>query len=70
VIAGLDCTLFADVADFTWEGADEMDPVSGDGWDELDDSKLVRSVIADEPLPSALGALGHDARIGFCNFTN
>ena len=58
MIAGLDCTLFADVADFTWEGADEMDPVSGDGWDELDDSKLVRSVIADEPLATPTQANG------------
>src|SRR5258708_34319183 len=35
VVGGLDCTLFADAADFTWQGSDEMDPVSGDGWPEL-----------------------------------
>jgi hypothetical protein len=29
VVGGLDCTFFADAAEFTWEGSDEMDPVSG-----------------------------------------
>jgi transposase len=31
VVGGLDCTLFPDAVEFTWEGSDEMDPVSGDG---------------------------------------
>jgi hypothetical protein len=35
VAAGLDCTLHTDAAEFTWEGSDEMDRVSGDGWVEL-----------------------------------
>jgi hypothetical protein len=38
VDGGFDCTFFTDaVVDFTWQGNDEMDPVSGDGWAELDD---------------------------------
>jgi len=27
-------------ADFTWSGADEMDPVTGRGWVELEDASL------------------------------
>jgi len=28
VVGDLDCTLFADAVDFTWQGSDEMDPSS------------------------------------------
>ena len=46
VISGLDCTLFAAAADFTWQGSDEMDPVSGDGWAELDDDGTINGEIS------------------------
>src|SRR5258708_17894147 len=46
VVGGLDCTLFADAADFTWQGSDEMDPVSGDGWAELDDDGTINGEIS------------------------
>jgi hypothetical protein len=46
VIGGLDCTLFAPAADFTWQGSDEMDPVSGDGWAELDDDGTINGEIS------------------------
>src|SRR5258708_16594080 len=45
-VAGLHCTLFADAADFTWQGSDEMDPVSGDGWAELDDDGTINGEIS------------------------
>ena len=46
VVGGLDCTLFADAADFTWQGSDEMDPVCGDGWAELDDDGTINGEIS------------------------
>ena len=45
VVGGLDCTLLTDAADFTWQGSDEMDPVSGDGWAELDDDGTISGEI-------------------------
>ncbi len=35
VTGGLDCDLSRDDAEFTWQGHDEMDPVSGAGWAEI-----------------------------------
>jgi hypothetical protein len=46
VVGGLDCTLYADAAEFTWEGNDEMDPVSGDGWAELDQDGTINGEIS------------------------
>lgn len=46
VEAGLDCSLYTDAAEFTWEGSDEMDHVSGDGWAELDDDGTVTGEIS------------------------
>jgi hypothetical protein len=46
VVGGLDCTFFADAADFTWQGSDEMDPVSGDGWAELDHDGTINGEIS------------------------
>jgi hypothetical protein len=37
---------FADAADFTWQGSDEMDPVSADGWAELDDDGTINGEIS------------------------
>ena len=45
VIAGLDCILYSDAAEFTWEGHDEMDPASGDGWAELDQDATITGEI-------------------------
>ena len=36
IVGGLDCTLYPDAAEFTWDGSDEMDPVSRDGWAGLE----------------------------------
>jgi len=46
VVGRLDCTLVADAADFTWQGSDEMDPVSGDGWVELHDDGTINGEIS------------------------
>jgi len=46
VVGGLDCTLYTDAAEFTWEGSDEMDRVSGDGWAELDDDGTINGEIS------------------------
>jgi hypothetical protein len=46
VIGGIDCTLYTDAAEFTWQGHDEMDPVSGDGWAELDDDGTISGEIS------------------------
>jgi len=46
VVGDLDCTLFADAVDFTWQGFDEMDPVFGDGWAELDDDGTINGEIS------------------------
>src|SRR5258705_530189 len=45
VVGGLDCTLFADAADFTWQGFDEMDPASRDGWFKRDDDSTINGKI-------------------------
>jgi hypothetical protein len=45
VVGGIDCTLYADAAEFTWEGHDEMDEASGDGWAELDDNDTIHGEI-------------------------
>jgi hypothetical protein len=37
VTAGLDCHYSSAAADFTWQGADEMDEASGDGLALLED---------------------------------
>lgn len=46
VLGGLNCTLYTDAAEFTWEGSDEMDRVSGDGWAELDDDGTINGEIS------------------------
>ena len=42
----LDSTLFADAADFTSQGFDEMDPVSRDGWAEPDHDGTINGEIS------------------------
>jgi len=43
--AALDCGLGQNGVHFTWDGADEGDQVSGDGWAELqDDGSLVGEI--------------------------
>ena len=37
VACGIDCDFSDDNAEFTFQGHDEMDEVSGGGWAELDD---------------------------------
>jgi hypothetical protein len=44
--ADLDCTLYADAVEFTWEGHDEMDPASGDGWAEIEDKGTINGEIS------------------------
>src|SRR6266487_4410106 len=46
VVGGLDCTLYTDAAEFTWQGHDEMDPASGDGWAELDNDGTINGEIS------------------------
>jgi hypothetical protein len=45
VIGSLHCRETADGADFTWEGNDEMDQASGDGWAELQKDGLLTGKI-------------------------
>ena len=43
--AALDCAYTPSGFDFTWDGADEGDQVSGDGWAELqDDGSLLGEI--------------------------
>jgi hypothetical protein len=37
VTGGLDCDYTGESVEFTWQGHDEMDETSGDGWAELED---------------------------------
>jgi hypothetical protein len=57
VIAGLDCDLAPDSAEFTWSGHDEMDEASGDGWAELQaDGSLEGEIAFDNGDESAFKA--------------
>jgi hypothetical protein len=38
VTGGLDCDYTGKGVDFTWQGHNEMDEASGDGWAELEDN--------------------------------
>jgi hypothetical protein len=37
VTGSLDCDYTSESVEFTWQGHDEMDEASGDGWAELED---------------------------------
>ncbi|MDW8265147.1 MAG: hypothetical protein RMJ52_07420 [Gemmataceae bacterium] len=42
VVCGIDCDISDDDAEFTFQGYDEMDEVSGRGWLELNDNETFR----------------------------
>jgi hypothetical protein len=42
VACGIDCDFSDDDAEFTFQGHDEMDEVSGSGWAELNDDGTLR----------------------------
>ena len=46
VSGGLDCGYGDGTVDFTWDGFDEMEQASGDGWAELHDAGAIKGEIA------------------------
>jgi hypothetical protein len=45
VVGGIGCALYTDAAEFTWEGNDEMDEASWNGWAELIDNGAIQAEI-------------------------